>query len=58
MYRVTNVLNHNAIIGVKEHTGTEYLIMGKGVGFGRKIGDKVEAGAGETIYSLQTSTEN
>lgn len=57
MYRVTRVLNHNTIIGAKDHTDKEYLIMGKGIGFGKKISDRVELGANETIYSLQESTE-
>lgn len=57
MYRVTKVLNHNTIIGVKDDTSTEYLIMGKGVGFGKKISERVEIGENETVYSLQKSTE-
>lgn len=57
MYRVTKVLNHNTIIGVKDDTDKEYLIMGKGIGFGKKISERVELGANETIYSLQESTD-
>ena len=57
MYRVTKVLNHNTIIGVKDDTGTEYLIMDKGIGFGKKISERVEIGENETVYSLQKSTE-
>ena len=57
MYRVTKVLNHNTIIGVKDDTSTEYLIMGKGVGFGKKISERVEIGENGAVYSLQKSTE-
>lgn len=57
MYRVTKVLNHNTIIGVKDDTDKEYLIMGRGIGFGKKISERVEIGTDETIYSLQESTE-
>lgn len=57
MYRVTKVLNHNAIIGVLADNNKEYLIMGKGIGFGKKISERIEIGANETIYSLQESTE-
>ena len=57
MYRVTKVLNHNTIIGVKDDTSTEYLIMGKGVGFGKKISERVEISENEAVYSLQKSTE-
>lgn len=57
MYRITKVLNHNAVIGVREDTRKEYLIMGKGIGFGKKITERVETSGNETIYSLQESTE-
>ena len=49
MYRVTKVINHNTIIGVKDDTGTEYLIMDKGIGFGKKISERVEIGENETV---------
>lgn len=57
MYRITKVLNHNTVIGVKEDTNKEYLIMGKGIGFGKKITERIETNGSETIYSLQDSTE-
>ena len=57
MYRITKVLNHNTVIGVMEDTGKEYLIMGKGIGFGKKITERIETNGSETIYSLQESTE-
>lgn len=57
MYRITKVLNHNTVIGVMEDTNKEYLIMGKGIGFGKKITEIIETNGSETIYSLQESTE-
>ena len=57
MYRITRVLNHNTIIGVKEDANKEYLIMGKGIGFGKKITERIETSGDETIYSLQKTTE-
>lgn len=38
MYRIEKVLNHNAVIGADAGDGQEYLIMGKGAGFGKKAG--------------------
>lgn len=57
MYKIKKVLNHNSIIAI--HTGNlqEYLIMGKGIGFGKKAGELLDAGPSETIYSLQKSTD-
>ncbi len=56
MYRITKVLNHNAVITVDEDA-KEYLIMGKGIGFGRKIAERMEAGEESSVYSLQSTTE-
>lgn len=42
---------------MKDDTSTEYLIMGKGVGFGKKISERVEISENEAVYSLQKSTE-
>ena len=57
MYRIKKVLNHNSIIGIHEETDQEYLILGKGIGFGRKTGEITECREGDSIYSLQESTE-
>ena len=57
MYRITRVLNHNAILGVSVTDNKEYLIMGKGIGFGKKITERVETRPEDKIYSLTESTE-
>lgn len=51
------MLNHNAVICVTEDANKEYLIMGKGIGFGKKITERIETNGSETIYSLQSATE-
>lgn len=56
MYRISKVLNHNTIIGIHEDDNQEYLIMGKGIGFGRKVAERVEARPMDKIYSLHEST--
>lgn len=56
MYRISKVLNHNAIIGIHTDDNQEYLIMGKGIGFGRKVAERVEARPIDKIYSLHEST--
>lgn len=58
MYRITKVLNHNTVIAVMDETNKEYLIMGKGIGFGKKVTESIEVGDNEAIYSLQASTEH
>ena len=57
MYRITKVLNHNTVIGLCDDTRQEYLIMGKGIGFGKKVSERIEVRPGDTVYSLQETTE-
>ena len=57
MYRITKVLNHNTILGVNVEDNQEYLVMGKGIGFGKKITERIEARLDDKIYSLKESTE-
>lgn len=43
MYRVTKPLNHNALLAYDAEEGGECLVVGRGVGFGRKPGERVES---------------
>jgi transcriptional antiterminator len=43
-------------MAVEEEGSREYLIMGKGVGFGKKVSERVEVRVGDTVYSLQENT--
>ena len=42
MFRVKKVLNHNTLIGIGMDDNREYLLIGKGIGFGRKISERIE----------------
>ncbi len=57
MYRVEKVLNHNALIGIPENTTQEYLILGKGIGFGKHVSEFIEVDDECKVYSLQESTD-
>lgn len=58
MYRICKVLNHNSVIAIDLKDQKEYVLLGKGVGFGRKIGEQMEKPEECTVYSLQeTSTK-
>ena len=52
MYRITKVLNHNTVLAVKDKSAREYLIVGKGVGFGKKITQSVEPTEEDSLYEL------
>ena len=43
MYRITRPLNHNALLAFDTDEAREYLVVGKGVGFGRKPGERVQS---------------
>lgn len=45
MYRIAKTLNHNSFIGVEEENNREYLVMGKGIAFGKKR---------DSVYSRET----
>ena len=53
MYQVKKVLNHNAVIGISTEADQEYLILGKGIGFGKRENQVVEVDADDMIYYLQ-----
>lgn len=57
MFRIEKVLNHNSIIGIRAKDNKEYLVMGKGIAFGKKIGERIETGGEAAVYSLQEFTE-
>ena len=41
MYRVTKALNHNAVLAIMDKSSREYLLLGKGIGFGRKVSEYI-----------------
>lgn len=57
MFRINKVLNHNSIIGIREEDKKEYLVMGKGIAFGKKVSERIEIRPADTVYSLQELTE-
>lgn len=57
MYRVTKALNHNAVLAINEKGNREYLLLGKGIGFGRKVSEYIEPTEDCRIYSLTNDSE-
>lgn len=57
MYRIRKILNHNTVIVIKMDDNQEYLLMGKGAGFQKKVGERIEQREGDTVYSLTKLTE-
>ena len=57
MYRVSKVLNNNGIIAINMEENQEYVLLGKGMGFGKKVSQRFEAPADCTLYRLAQETE-
>ena len=57
MYRVTKALNHNAVLAIKEKGSREYLLLEKGIGFGRKVSEYIEPTEDCRVYSLANDSE-
>ena len=57
MYRIAKTLNHNSFIGVEEESNQEYLVMGKGIAFGKKAGQRMQPDGDARAYSLTEITE-
>ena len=57
MYRVSKVLNNNGVIAIDMDENKEYVILGKGVGFGKKVSQRFDKPGGCTTYRLEQETE-
>ena len=59
MYRVRKALNHNTLIAISMENNQEYLLIGKGIGFGKKVSERFEIPENIecSVYSLHEQTE-
>ena len=59
MLRVRKALNHNTLMAISMEDNQEYLLIGKGIGFGKKVSERFEISENTecTVYSLQEQTE-
>ena len=55
--KIEKVLNNN-IISSLDDKGRELVLMGKGLGFGRKAGEEVDESKVEKIFRLDSNTES
>ena len=57
LYRIAKILNHNSFMGIESKNDQECLIMGKGVAFGKKVGQTVSVTGDARVYSLKELTD-
>ena len=57
MYKIKKVLNHNVVIVQDSENRSEYLIIDKGIGFGKKAGETAMPRERASVYSLQKKND-
>jgi len=57
MFRVIKSLNHNGVLAIDNDTQKQYILLGKGIGFGKKVNERMEAPENTHIYLLQQETD-
>ncbi|MDO4623581.1 MAG: PRD domain-containing protein [Eubacteriales bacterium] len=57
MYRVIKVLNHNAMIVLSSDANKRFLVLFKGIGFRRKVAERLEIPEGAMLYSIEETSE-
>jgi transcriptional antiterminator len=57
MFRVIKALNHNGVLAIDVDINNEYILLGKGIGFGKKVNERMEVTEDTKIYLLQKETE-
>lgn len=57
MYRVSKILNNNGVIAINTEDNQEYVLLGKGIGFGKKVSQRFEVTEDTTTYRLTEQTD-
>jgi len=57
MFRVIKALNHNGVLAIDMDTNKKHILLGKGIGFGKKVNERMEAPENAHIYLLQQETD-
>ncbi len=58
MYRIVKVLNNNGVLAFHSETRRELILLGSGIGFGRRVGEQLEHIGGARVYSLVSRNKN
>lgn len=51
MYCILRILNNNALLAEEKGDGSERILLGKGIGFGKRAGDEVTIDEGVQVYT-------
>lgn len=56
MAKIIRILNHNAVIVHEVSSNRVLLLLDKGIGFGRKLNEQMDAPYSGRVYELQKDT--
>ena len=48
---ITKIINNN-VVSCIDHDGRELVVMGKGIGFGKKTGQEIDENSAEKIFRM------
>ena len=51
VYCILRILNNNALLAEEKGDGSERILLGKGIGFGKRAGDEVTINEGVQVYT-------
>ena len=51
MYCILKILNNNALLAKEKDSGSERILLGKGIGFGKKAGDRIDPRKEIQVYN-------
>lgn len=51
VYCILKILNNNALLARETDDGSERILLGKGIGFGKRAGDEAEVNEGVQVYT-------
>lgn len=57
MYRIVKVLNNNGVLALTNDNQTEVIILGKGIGFGKRINERFKLTGEAKVYELQAESD-
>ncbi len=58
MYRAIKALNNNCVLAESLDSRNEVILLGKGIGFGKKVSERFDLQEGTKVYSLQAGSRS
>lgn len=55
MFRVIKALNNNGVLAIRMDNQAEVIVLGKGIGFGKKVNERFELVGEAKVYELKNS---